>query len=152
MGNESLASSAVKTAIDINAKLILVLSETGTSARSVAKFRPSMPIAVLTPSPSVARQCNGILKGGYSFVVDSLENTDEIVNEVNTEIVRTGIAKEGDLFVIVCGSSHGMGTNNQVKVERVLSSYWDETGESDMTAHNVGRDPHHSHLKGCSIM
>merc|ERR1712206_56852 len=65
--NESLASSAVKTAIDINAKLILVLSETGTSARSVAKFRPSMPIAVLTPSPSVARQCNGILKGGYSF-------------------------------------------------------------------------------------
>jgi len=149
---ESLASSAVKTAIDIGAKLILVLSESGSSARSVAKFRPSMPITVLTPSPTVARQCNGILKGGYSFVVDSLEDTDAIVEEVNTEMVKAGIAVEGDLFVIVCGSSHGMGTNNQIKVERVLSNYWDEVGESDMTAHNVGRDAHHAHLKGCSIM
>ena len=62
------------------------------------------------------------------------------MKEVNTDIVKTGIAKEGDLFVIVCGSNHGMGENNQVKVERVLSSYWDEVGESDMSAHNVGRE------------
>ena len=155
---ESLASSAVKTAIDINAKLILVLSESGASARQIAKFRPNMPIAVLTDSATVARQSNGILKGCYSFVVDSLEDTDEIVREVNTEIVNCGIAKEGDLFVIVCGSNHGMGANNQVKVERVLSNYWDETGESDFSAHNVGRDQHHEHVpnapavKGCSIM
>ena len=36
---ESLASSAVKTAIDVSAALILVISETGNSARNVAKFR-----------------------------------------------------------------------------------------------------------------
>ena len=158
---ESLASSAVKTAIDINAKCILVLSESGSSARAVAKFRPKMPIAVLTPSDSVARQCNGILKGCYSFVVDSLEDTDAIVKEVNTEIVSSGVAKEGDLFVIVCGANHGMGSNNQIKVERVLSNYWEETGESDMSAHQKGRDNEHDRIaggssggsvKGCSIM
>ena len=156
---ESLASSAVKTAIDIGAKLILVLSESGASARAIAKFRPSMPIAVLTPSETVARQSNGILKGCYSFVVDSLENTNAIIEEVNTEIVASGVAKEGDLFVIVCGSTHGMGTNNQIKVERVLSNYWGDTGESDMSAHNKGRDTTHDHIehtaapvKGCSIM
>ena len=156
---ESIASSAVKTSIDIGAKLILVLSESGATARAIAKFRPSMPIAVLTPSPSVARQCNGILKGCYSFVVDSLEDTDAIVNEVNSEIVEAGVAKEGDLFVIVCGTNHGMGATNQVKVERVLTNYWDETGESDMSAHHKGREEaHHDHIeshpavKGCSIM
>jgi len=158
---ESLASSAVKTALDINAKCILVLSESGSSARAVAKFRPKMPIAVLTPSESVARQSNGILKGCYSFVVDSLEDTDAIVKEVNTEIVSSGIAKEGDLFVIVCGANHGMGANNQIKVERVLSNYWEETGESDFSAHNRGRDAvhdpitgdiHSGSVKGCSIM
>ncbi|GFH61133.1 pyruvate kinase [Chaetoceros tenuissimus] len=156
---ESLASSAVKTAIDINARCILVLSESGASARAIAKFRPSMPIAVLTPSATVARQCNGILKGCYSFVVDSLEDTDAIVEEVNTEIVSTGVAKQGDLFVVVCGANHGMGANNQIKVERVLTNYWDETGESDMSAHAKGREAHHDHLgehcgnvKGCSIM
>jgi pyruvate kinase len=157
---ESLASSAVKTAIDINAKCILVLSESGASARAIAKFRPNMPIAVLTQSKTVARQCNGILKGCHSFIVDSLEDTDAIVEEVNTEIVSSGIAQEGDLFVIVCGANHGMGANNQIKVERVLSNYWEETGESDMSAHNKGREAHHEHLvgsnvnqsKGCSIM
>jgi len=156
---ESIASSAVKTSIDIGAKLILVLSESGSTARAIAKFRPSMPIAVLTPSPSVARQCNGILKGCYSFVVDSLEDTNAIVNEVNSEIVEAGVAKEGDLFVIVCGTNHGMGATNQVKVERVLTNYWDETGESDMSAHHKGREEaHHEHIenhpavKGCSIM
>jgi pyruvate kinase len=37
---ESIASSAVKTSIDIGAKLIIVMSETGKMARYVAKFRP----------------------------------------------------------------------------------------------------------------
>lgn len=37
---ESIASSAVKTSIDIDAKLIIVMSETGKMARYVAKFRP----------------------------------------------------------------------------------------------------------------
>jgi pyruvate kinase len=36
---ESLASSAVKTAIDVSAAFILVISESGASARNVAKFR-----------------------------------------------------------------------------------------------------------------
>ena len=156
--SESIASSAVKTAIDINAKLILVLSESGATARAIAKFRPNAPIAVLTPSESVARQCNGILKGCYSFVVDTLQDTDAIVNEVNTEIVQAGIAKEGDLFVVACGTLHGTGTTNQIKVERVLSPYWEDTGESDSSAHHVGRESAHDHishnqtLKGCSIM
>ena len=120
--NESIASSAVKTAIDINAKLIIVLSESGTTALSVAKFRPNVPIQVLTTSASVARQCNGILKGCSSFVVDSLEDSDSIVNEVNARMVEIGVAKKGDLFVMVCGTLHGVGNTDQIKVKRVLRS------------------------------
>lgn len=37
---ESLASSAVKTAIDVDARLLVVLSETGNTARNIAKYRP----------------------------------------------------------------------------------------------------------------
>jgi pyruvate kinase len=59
---ESITSSAVKTAIDTKAKAIVVLSSSGTTARQVAKYRPSMPIVVLTPSETVARQCFGVLK------------------------------------------------------------------------------------------
>ena len=38
--SESVASSAVKTAIDVRAKGIIVCSESGNTARQVAKFRP----------------------------------------------------------------------------------------------------------------
>ncbi|KAG2903261.1 hypothetical protein PC114_g12359 [Phytophthora cactorum] len=41
---EAVASSAVKTAIDINAKMLVVLTETGNTARLVAKYRPEMPV------------------------------------------------------------------------------------------------------------
>jgi len=148
--SESIASSAVKTAIDINAKAIIVMSETGQTARNVAKFRPSMPVAVLTPNESVARQAFGVFKGCYAFVVDSLEDTDALVTECTNEIRLAGVAKEGDPFVVVCGKSFGRGATNQIKVEYVQSSYWDqmEGAESDMSAHHIGRESGH---KGCVI-
>jgi len=146
--SEALASSAVKTAIDIGAKVIAVLSESGTTARLVAKYRPEMPIAVLTPSHSVARQCNGLIKGCASFVVKSLEDTNSIVKDVSNEINATGVAKEGDAFVIVCGTHHGMGATDQVKVEYVKSNYWDNRGLSDQSVHQRGRDPMHGGALG----
>jgi len=41
---ESLASSAVSTARSVKAALILVLTKGGSTAKLVAKYRPSMPI------------------------------------------------------------------------------------------------------------
>lgn len=145
---EALASSAVKSAIDIDAKIIVVLSESGTTARLVAKYRPQMPIAVLTPSYSVARQVNGIIKGCGAFVVKSLEDTTSIVTEVCNEISQTGFAREGDPFVVVCGTHHGMGATDQVKVDYIKSNYWDDRGVSDHSAHQRGRDPQHNDSVG----
>ena len=53
---ESITSSAVKTALDVKAKAIVVLSQSGGTARLVSKFRPPMPIFVLTPYDTTARQ------------------------------------------------------------------------------------------------
>jgi len=157
--NEALASSAVKTSIDIKAKFIVVLSESGTTARLVAKFRPEIPIAVLTPSHTVARQCNGYLKGCNAVVVDSLEDTDALIEEVGHEIFSTGLGKIGDPYVVVSGTHHGMGATDQIKVEYLNGNYWDESGISDQSVQQRGRDSlHGAHMechpkiKGCSIM
>mmetsp|Transcript_32454 Transcript_32454/g.47676 ORF Transcript_32454/g.47676 Transcript_32454/m.47676 type:complete len:540 (+) Transcript_32454:163-1782(+) len=144
---ESIASSAVKTAIDVKAKLIVVFSETGATARQIAKFRPGMPVCVLTPSERIARQTFGILKGSYAFVVDSLENTDALVQETTDEVKKAGVCKDGDPYVLVCGNTFGMGATNQVKVEFVRTNYWDEPGEHQSSAKRVGED----NPKGCTI-
>ncbi len=44
----SVCSSAVKTASDINAALIIVITENGLTARLVAKYRPNKPILALS--------------------------------------------------------------------------------------------------------
>ena len=116
--SESLASSAVKTAVDVGAKAIIVYSESGATARRVAKFRPGVPVAVLTPSARVARQCFGMLKGCYAYVVDSLEDTENLNMEVMRECRIAGIAKVGDPVVILCGTT-GWGNTSQIRILRL---------------------------------
>mmetsp|Transcript_13826 Transcript_13826/g.30029 ORF Transcript_13826/g.30029 Transcript_13826/m.30029 type:complete len:536 (-) Transcript_13826:378-1985(-) len=142
--SESLASSAVKTAVDMGAKCIVVYSESGASARHVAKFRPGMPIAVLTPSEQVARQCFGTLKGCYAYVVDSLEDTVSLNKEVMRECRVAGIAKPGDAVVILSGTTYGKGSTNQVHVEFLEN-------DPKMTYCRPHLDNNSAEFNGCTI-
>jgi pyruvate kinase len=133
---ESLASSAVKTAIDVNAKLVVVLSETGTTARYVAKFRPPCHIICLTPDECVSRQSGGVLAGCHSFLVDSLEDSQALAVEVSIAAIKAGVAKEGDLMVVVAGKTFGHGAADQIRVEAIATHHWDENmGEAKSLGH-----------------
>lgn len=115
--SESIASSAVKTAIDVKAKAIIVMSESGNTARQVAKFRPGMPVKVVTTSPQVARQCYGSLKGCSAYVVDSMEHEDEGTKQCMEELKAAGKASPGDSVVIVHGTVAKAGATNTMKIE-----------------------------------
>jgi len=117
--SESIASSAVKTAIDVNAKAIIVMSESGATARQVAKFRPGMPIKVITTSDQVANQCYGTLKGCAAHTVESMDLEDSMVNVVVEELKAAGKATAGDPIVIVHGTVAKSGATNTMKIEYV---------------------------------
>ena len=62
---ESAASSAVKTALDIGASAILVLSDTGETCRFVSKFHPNQLVLAVMESKRVGNQidppaCNNV--------------------------------------------------------------------------------------------
>jgi pyruvate kinase len=42
---------------DLYSPLIVCLTETGSSARFVAKYKPAVPVVTLTPDEQTARQC-----------------------------------------------------------------------------------------------
>lgn len=149
--SESIASSAVKTASDVNAKIILVFSHSGNVARLISKYRPAMPICVLTPSDRVARQTFGILKGAYAFIVDATEANDVLIRDTCDAVRKAGVANVGDAYVLVMGNTFGTGATNSVKVQHFENSYWDED-ESDIqksSAHRVGREG--DEPQGCCI-
>ena len=84
-----MASSAVKTAIDIQAKLILIMSEHGKMASYVSKFRPGVGALMLTPNLTVARQASGLMLGMHTIQVDSLEKWEELIEETGTDDIFT---------------------------------------------------------------
>jgi len=115
--SESIASSAVKTAIDVNARGIIVCSESGATAAQIAKFRPARPIVVLTTSGTVARQCFGVLKGCQSRILPSLDDTDDVVNNTIESFKKKGKVHVGDPIVVVHGTSSRVGATNTMRIQ-----------------------------------
>lgn len=143
---QSLASSAVKTAIDVKASIILVISESGTSAREVAQFRPDSFIVCLTACETVARQSTGVLKGVHAYVVDSLDDTNALVNTVMHYAVESGVSKVGDKMVVICGQSKGSGSNNLIKIEDIISGKG-ATADASAPVGNIRRGLSFSNFK-----
>lgn len=111
---ESIASSAVKTSIDIHAKLIVVMSETGKMANYVAKFRPGVPVLCLTPNQTAARQASGLMLGVHTIVVNSLANCAELLEEISFELLQSGMLKEGEEIVVIAGRMASMKEQLQI--------------------------------------
>jgi pyruvate kinase len=104
---EAVASSAVKTAIDMGAKAIIVCSETGNTARFVAKYRPPMRVLVLTGTESVARQVSGLVRNAVCVTMGSMIGTDSIVHRAEEMMKEKGWVQTGDCVVAVHGQIEG---------------------------------------------
>jgi len=117
--SESISSSAVKTAVDINAKAIIVMSESGNTARQVAKFRPGMPVIVVSTCEQVARQCFGSLKGCTAHTVATMDLSGDVVSDIIANMKAAGKLSSGDPIVIIHGAVAKKGATNTMKIEYV---------------------------------
>merc|ERR1711912_201692 len=77
---ESICSSAVKTVIDASCPLIIALTETGSTARLIAKYRPKCPILALTMRESTVRQLSAT-RGVLPMLTGSFKGTDAVITE-----------------------------------------------------------------------
>jgi len=117
--SESIASSAVKTAIDVMAKAIIVCSESGNTAAQIAKFRPGMKVIVITTKAHTGSQSFGVLKGVTSKVVASFDDETKAINDVIADLRKAGVAKSGEPVVVVHGAVAKKGATNTMKIEYV---------------------------------
>jgi pyruvate kinase len=98
-------------------QVIIVCSETGNSARLVAKYRPGCPVLCITASESVARQVNGLNRGVQCVVMGSMIGTDSVLARACDFAKERGWASSGDFIVALHGHIEGApGTTNTLKV------------------------------------
>lgn len=110
---EALTSSAVKVSMDLDSPLILVLSESGVTARYIAKYKPSVPIVVLSTVESTAKQCL-LSRGLYPVVVDE-KDPETLLNEGITLCQKQQWLQSGDEIVFISGGKT-TGSTNTMKV------------------------------------
>jgi pyruvate kinase len=117
---DALAGSANYAAEQIDAKYIVVFTQTGFAARLMSKFRPKVPIIAVTPSSWVARRMN-LLWGVQPFVLrDAGEYHEQIVDRVDDYLLAKDLVRPGDRLVILMGSPiYQRAKTNLLRVHRV---------------------------------
>lgn len=113
---EAIASSAVKTAYDLNASLLIVLTESGGTAKFVSKYRPRAPILCITANEKVARQLL-TYRGVLPLLVGSTKGADSLIARAIKVAKELGMCDIGDIVVATTGSKEGVtGLTNNLKV------------------------------------
>jgi len=99
---ESICSSAVKSTIDANCKLIIALTETGSTARCIAKYRPAVPILAISASETTVRQLLTV-RGVIPTLTASFVGTDAVIKKALDKAKADGMVKAGDVVVAIHG-------------------------------------------------
>jgi pyruvate kinase len=116
---ETVCSAAVKSIVDSDCSLIVALTETGSTARSIAKYRPSVPILAITASETTVRQL-GVVRGVVPLLTASFVGTDSVITKALKHAVSEGMCKSGDCVVAVHGTQEeSSGHSNLLKVVTV---------------------------------
>jgi len=115
---DTIASSTVKTAWDIEAKAIVGLTESGRTAHLISKYRPHCPVLCLTTSERVARQTL-IHRSTYPYVIPQEKNLMKISHALEFA-KRDGFCSPGDQVVVTSGVIAGnTGGTNTMTIEKV---------------------------------
>lgn len=117
---DSVALAACKMATEIGAKVIVTFSSSGATAMRVARFRSSVPVLAITPNATAYRQL-AICWGVEAVLTEhDITGTGEMVEQANRWILRKGLARHGDAYLVTAGVPFGVsGTTNLIRVETV---------------------------------
>jgi pyruvate kinase len=115
----ALTHAAVNVAIDIDAKYLIAFTETGRSARLIARWRCETGLLAFTPNPRVRSQL-ALVWGVETFLVPQVQHTDDMVTQVDKALLDIGRASVGERVVIVAGVPPGVpGTTNGMRVHKM---------------------------------
>ncbi|MFM7676461.1 MAG: pyruvate kinase [Synechococcus sp.] len=112
----AICQAVSSIARQLNAAAILPLTQTGSTARNVSKFRPSTPILAITSDVGVARQLQ-LVWGVSPLLISQQSSTESTFSLAMGVAQQMGLLKEGDLVVQTAGTLEGVsGSTDLVKV------------------------------------
>ncbi|MDG7011513.1 MAG: pyruvate kinase [Nitrososphaerota archaeon] len=114
----AIARAACRLADYVGAKAIVAPTQTGSTARRVSMNRPRQPILAICSSAQVARWLC-LYRGVVSIVTRQAKTVDWLFGRADAAAEEVGLAKKGDLIVVISGTPGVKGTTNLIKVSVV---------------------------------
>jgi pyruvate kinase len=114
-----VAKAAAEVAERVGARYLVAFTQSGDSAKRLARYRGSIPVLAFTPENKVRSQLC-LTWGVETFRTSPVEHTDEMVRQVDEALLKIGRVKEGDTVVIIAGSPPGIpGSTNALRIHQM---------------------------------
>ncbi|MCI9255035.1 MAG: pyruvate kinase [Lachnospiraceae bacterium] len=115
----AICHASCTTALDLNAKAIVTVTKSGTSARMLSKYRPESDIISCATTEKVCRQLS-LTWGVTPIVIKEEKEVFHLFDKAIQAAVKMKLLEAGDLTVITSGVPIGVsGTTNMMKVQVV---------------------------------
>ncbi|HET7586643.1 MAG TPA: pyruvate kinase [Gammaproteobacteria bacterium] len=118
--DEAIAMAAMYTANHVDAKAIVALTESGSTALWMSRVRSGIPIYAMTRHDTTRRRVT-LYRGVYPVRFDvSHGNPDRVLQAAAEELQRLGDVTAGDIAIFTKGDMTGVsGGTNSMKIMRV---------------------------------
>ena len=103
---DAVSQSIARSVASIRGKAIVAFSESGYTGRMVARYRPRVPILVVTPHKETFNQ-SLVTYGCEPVLIKSVRNLADAQKAARKILLERGIAKSGDAFVLGAGIPFG---------------------------------------------
>jgi len=115
--NDAITHTCCLTAMDLDAAAIVAATNSGHTARMIARFRPACPVAALTVREKVRRQL-ALCWGVTPYLTGEVNSTDRIFSLSAEVALKEKLVANGDTIVITAGVPLGRsGSTNLIKAQ-----------------------------------
>jgi pyruvate kinase len=115
----AVTRAAVEIGDQLEVELLISFTQSGDTAKRMARLRPDIPMLAFTPLRATRSQL-ALSWGVETFCVPPCRHTDEMAMQVDEMLIDGGRCEPGDVVVIVAGSPPGIpGSTNALRVHRI---------------------------------
>lgn len=112
----SIAHAVFTLVKDMKVKHIVIMTESGKTAKQMAVFRPDATIYALCPHWDICRELN-LIWGIIPVHVNEFKSTDNMLVQSSAILKQRGFLKEGEIFILTAGVPVGIsGSTNMLKI------------------------------------
>ncbi len=114
---DAIASGVADLCRALEPRAVVSFTSSGTTVKSIAKYRPKTPIIAVTHSKETSRKLAAVWGVERVLEIPKIKNHQKLIEKFTLAARNEGILKKGDKIIVTMGSMIGKeGTTNMIRV------------------------------------